>query len=178
MLPRAYDLAKSGQGATIREAVEADFSEIWGIYSKVLNEGLYTPSIRDQKALDRNNHPGSGNDEESGFLTLLCEIDGEVVGYASIEESVWDLSKHVGELGIAILPKFRGIGVGSALLDSLLRFAYEKGFEKMTLSVFHTNRHAIRLYRKFGFKEVGRKKRQFNLQGHYIDEIIMERFLA
>jgi ribosomal protein S18 acetylase RimI-like enzyme len=99
------------------------------------------------------------------------------VGYVTVEESMWELSRHAGELGIAVLPQFRGVGVGSALLDSVLRVASEKGFKKVNLSVFHTNRNAINLYKRFGFKKVGRKKKQFYLQGRYIDEIIMERFV-
>jgi ribosomal protein S18 acetylase RimI-like enzyme len=177
LFPRSYDLARLGQQATVREALEEDFSKIWDIYRKVLSEGLYTPTIRGETALDKYGDLWRRDDEGRRFTTLLCEVGGRIVGYATIEESIWDISRHVGELGIAVLPESRGIGVGSALLDSLLKVASERGFEKLTLSVYHTNKPAINLYKRFGFKKVGRKKRQFNLRGQYIDEVIMEKFI-
>ena len=167
----------AGRQADVREAVEEDFAKIWDIYRKVVDEGLYTPSMRGQMNRDMRESLELGEGSEAGYTTLLCEVDGQVVGYATIEESIWDLSRHVCELGIAILPEFRRIGVGSALLDSLIQVASKKGFEKITLSVFHTNKNAISLYRKFGFKRVGRKKRQFKFKGHYVDEVIMEKFI-
>jgi ribosomal protein S18 acetylase RimI-like enzyme len=166
-----------GRQADVREAAEQDFSKIWDIYRKVVDEGIYTPSVRGQVSPDKCESPGLSEDSEAGSMTLLCEVDSKVVGYASIEETIWEQSRHVCELGIAILPEFRGMGVGSALLDSLINFAFKKGYEKITLSVFHTNKNAIGLYRKFGFKKVGEKKRQFNLKGQYVDEIIMEKFV-
>jgi ribosomal protein S18 acetylase RimI-like enzyme len=164
--------------ASVREAKEGDFPRIWEIYQRLLEEGIYTPRVRGETALEKYESLGLSESSEKSFTTLLCEVDGRVVGYATIEEPIWDLSRHVGELGIAVLPEYRRIGVGSALLGSLFELASKKGFEKITLSVFHTNRNAISLYRRFGFKTVGRKKRQFKLKNHYIDELIMEKFIG
>jgi L-amino acid N-acyltransferase YncA len=178
LVSKSYHLAIVDRQANVREAQVNDFPKIWDIYRKVVNEGLYTPSIRDQMALEKNDKLQLKEDSESRYKTLLCEVEGQIVGYASIEESIWDMSRHVCELGIAILPEFRGIGVGSALVDSIIETATKLGFEKITLSVFHTNKNAISLYKKFGFKSVGRKKRQFKLRDRYVDEIIMEKFIA
>nr|MDO8135385.1 GNAT family N-acetyltransferase [Candidatus Njordarchaeum guaymaensis] len=172
-----HHLTRLSQGLIIREAEENDFPLIWAIYQKVLSEGTYTSAIRGESALDRYEHLSQDEVDKRKALTLLAEVDGKLVGYISIDESIWDLSRHVGELGIAVLPEFRGVGVGSALMESALHLASEKGFKKIGLSVFHTNKRAINLYRKFRFKKVGRKRKQFNLNGEYIDEITMEKFV-
>jgi ribosomal protein S18 acetylase RimI-like enzyme len=170
-------LTKLNQEFIVREAEENDFPMIWTIYQKVLSEGTYTSAIHGESALDRYEHLPQDEVGKRRALTLLAEVDGNPVGYVTIDESVWDLSRHVGELGIAVLPEFRQVGIGSALLESALHLASEKEFKKIDLSVFHTNKRAISLYRKFRFKKVGRKRKQFNLKGEYIDEIIMEKFI-
>jgi ribosomal protein S18 acetylase RimI-like enzyme len=169
-------LAKLGKEVTIREAKEEDFISIWNIFQKVVSEGEYTSAVRAEPSKDNDKHSNEGEDKEK-FITVLCEIERQIVGYVTVEESMWKLSRHAGELGIAVLPQFRGVGVGSALLDSALTVASEKGFKKVNLSVFRTNKNAMNLYKRFGFKKVGEKKKQFYLNGSYIDEIIMEKFL-
>jgi ribosomal protein S18 acetylase RimI-like enzyme len=173
-----YHLARLGKEAVVREAKDEDFPSIWKIFRKVVGEGEYTPTIRSDNTPDRHEYSLHEEDDKKKFITVLCVIEGQVVGYATVEESMWDLSRHAGELGIAVLPQFRRIGVGSALLDSVLGVASEKGFKKVNLSVFHTNRNAIKLYKRFGFRKVGRKSKQFYLKGNYVDEILMEKFIG
>jgi L-amino acid N-acyltransferase YncA len=163
---------------TIREAKDEDFPSIWKIYRKVVSEGEYTSATRAETLLETPETSYRDQNDKKRFITVLCEIERQIVGYVTVEESIWELSRHAGELGIAVLPQFRGVGVGSALLDSALGLASEKGFKKVNLSVFHTNKNAVNLYKKFGFKKVGRKRKQFRIKGSYVDEIIMERFLT
>ena len=170
-------LAKLGKEASIREAKEEDFISIWKIFRKVVGEGEYTSTVRLDTSRDRYEDTDEANDMKK-FITVLCEVEKQIVGYATVEEPIWELSSHAGELGIAVLPQFRGVGIGSALLDSALEVALQKGFKKVNLSVFSTNKTAMNLYKKFGFKKVGKKKKQFYLHGKYIDEIIMEKFIA
>ena len=86
-----------------------------------------------------------------------------------------DATQHVCEIGIIVDPDYRGKGVGSRLLEKAIQKAEFLGFEKICLSTFHTNSNAISLYKKFGFQEVGRRKKQFKIADEYIDEILMER---
>lgn len=178
LFEKYYHLAKLAKEAVVREARDEDFPSIWKIFRKVITEGEYTPTIRSENTSDGHEYSLHEEDDKKKFITVLCEVEEQVVGYATIEESMWDLSRHAGELGIAVLPQFRGVGVGSALLDSVLGVASDKGFKKVNLSVFHTNKHAINLYKRFGFKKVGRKSKQFYLKGNYIDEILMEKFIG
>ncbi len=86
-----------------------------------------------------------------------------------------DATQHVCEIGIIVDPDYRGKGVGNRLLEKAIQTAKHLGFEKICLSTFHTNSNAISLYKKFGFQEVGRRKKQFKIADEYIDEILMER---
>ena len=176
MFEKREYLSKLGKEVTVREAKEEDFISIWDIFQKVVSEGEYTSGVRAEPTKD-NDKSSYGAEDKQKFITVLCEIEKKIVGYVTVEESMWELSRHAGELGIAVLPQFRRVGVGSALLGSALTVASDKGFKKVNLSVFDTNKNAMNLYKRFGFKKVGKKKKQFYLNGRYIDEIIMEKFL-
>ena len=60
---------------------------------------------------------------------------------------------HTPELSIAMLPHFRGKGIGTKLLASFITLARQKKIGALSLSVDRAN-PAIRLYQRSGFKEV------------------------
>jgi hypothetical protein len=86
-------------------------------------------------------------------------------------------TKHVRNLAMGVARQYRGMGVGTALMDYAIRWARQRKVKKIVLSVFSTNRKAIALYEKFGFASEGRRKRQFLIDGKYVDEIMMGRFV-
>ena len=57
--------------------------------------------------------------------------------------------------GLGILPEYRGLGIGSRLLEKVIEKAKEFGLEKIELHVYTSNKPAVALYRKFGFEEEG-----------------------
>jgi len=58
-----------------------------------------------------------------------------------------------GRIGrMAVLPDWRGRGIGSALLDLVLARAAERGLDRVEL---HAQCHALGFYRRFGFEAVG-----------------------
>ena len=52
---------------------------------------------------------------------------------------------------IAIHPELQGNGIGSQLLDEVVKDAYAKKIRSLTLEVRRSNEKAIKLYQKFGF---------------------------
>ena len=62
------------------------------------------------------------------------------------------INDETPELGIALLPEYRGQGIGTALLEHLLEAA-KNIYPAISLSV-SPNNPAIRLYERLGFKTV------------------------
>ena len=54
---------------------------------------------------------------------------------------------------IAVLPAFRGQGVGQALLQAAQDHAHARGCCKLTLEVLSGNHPALQSYRRFGFAQ-------------------------
>ena len=50
--------------------------------------------------------------------------------------------------------EYRNQGIGSDILEFLIKKAKKMGFAEMTIGVDKDNQNALHLYRKFGFDEV------------------------
>lgn len=110
-------------------------------------------------------------------LLVVAESEGCLVGVGRLfPEPKHTLCRHVAELGMFVLSPYRRRGVGRQLLAWLLEWAAEAGLEKITLSVFATNRPAVRLYQQFGFIAEGCQRRQIKLGDRYVDRLLMARF--
>ena len=104
---------------------------------------------------------------------LVAENNGIIIGTASIDLDIWR-KNHIGDFAISIRKNYRGIGVGSYLIEEIIKLAKKELKPRfIKLSVFSTNKPAMRLYKKYGFKEIAKIPKQIKYKGKLIDEIIM-----
>jgi RimJ/RimL family protein N-acetyltransferase len=90
-----------------------------------------------------------------GYPQLVVLSEGEVVGWCDILPKSRPVHAHVGVLGVALLPEFRGQGLGGRLIRQTLDAARAFGLHRAELTVREANRSAIALYRKIGFEIEG-----------------------
>lgn len=86
-------------------------------------------------------------------FALLARAEGAFVGVAVC---VWGFSTFAGRPSLnihdlAVLPAFRGRGIGRSLLEEAERRARARDSAKLTLEVHDSNAGAKRLYERFGF---------------------------
>ncbi len=96
-----------------------------------------------------------------------------LIGFAYLK--VCELSSKGGlitDLGIAIKDNYQSRGIGSKLIRALLNTAKKMKVEKIYLTVHPTNTKALRLYKKYGFKQTGFTTDTY--QGNKSDMIKME----
>ncbi len=117
--------------------------------------------------------------QDAGKLWLVVEADGLIVGSVMFSTGPTRRLAHRGSLGMGVDRAWRGRGVGSLLMQHLLGWAEkEPSVEKVGLAVLATNEAAIRLYRKFGFVEEGRRPREIKMgPNEYVDDILMYRWV-
>jgi len=116
---------------------------------------------------------------------IVAERDGEIIGYITcrIESSISGFSfKPLGitkkghVISIAVLPEYRHEGVGQALVKEALRaLSTHYNAKECYLEVRVSNKPAINLYRKVGFK-IERTIRGYYADGE--DAYIMSQKLA
>jgi ribosomal protein S18 acetylase RimI-like enzyme len=59
---------------------------------------------------------------------------------------------------LTVLPEFRGLGLGTKMLDIAREQARERGLDTLSLLVFEQNHGASRLYEREGFEVVNRTR--------------------
>jgi phosphinothricin acetyltransferase len=126
-------------------------------------------------------------DERRGWLAnrgprhpVIVAVDdaGGVAGWGSLNVfNAREAYRFVADFSVYVERAARGHGVGRVLLTRLVELGREHGFHKLVLSAFPTNVGGMKLYEKLGFRTVGVYKEQGQLDGQWVDTIIMERLL-
>jgi ribosomal-protein-alanine N-acetyltransferase len=76
-------------------------------------------------------------------------------------------------LNITVKPESQGHGLGLRLLEHLLQQARQRGARECFLEVRASNQSAYRLYERYGFNEVGRRRNYYPLAGGSEDALVM-----
>ena len=90
---------------------------------------------------------------------VVAKKENEIIGFAGIWKAVDDI--HI--TNIVVKKSSRNKGIGSIILEQLIEFSkLEKNINSITLEVNVKNIPAQKLYEKFGFENVGIRKRYYN----------------
>jgi ribosomal-protein-alanine N-acetyltransferase len=85
---------------------------------------------------------------------MVCSKDGKVCAYGGMIVAVDE-----GQItNIATHPDYRRQGYGRAIVEALVKHARMNGLDSISLEVRESNRAAIDLYTKLGFKVEGKRK--------------------
>ena len=108
-------------------------------------------------------------------LMILGIFDNNIVSVAQISSNNRKRIEHNSEIAISVRKDYWRIGIGSCVMSELLRFAKENNkIKNISLGVKASNKNAIAMYEKFGFKKIGVHKDYFKVDGNYDDEILMD----
>ncbi len=103
-------------------------------------------------------------------LYALGLIDSEIVSSLSFSAGSRPRIQHTGEFGMSVRKEYWGLGIGSAMLDTLLEWSRETGIIfKINLRVRTDNQRAIKLYERKGFVREGTICKEIRLDGKYYD---------
>lgn len=168
--------SKDGRVALVRHAAYGDGPALHMGALEVAQEGIHIglepQGVRDLPAVIG---------ELRYYLTtpraakLVAELDRQLVGAVSLQPGpCGEKDRHWCSLQMWLVPHGRGLGVGSALLESALTWARSQDFERVVVEVFGSNEPAVALFCKFGFITEGRQEKLFVLPGlGYVDKILM-----
>ncbi|MGW8376500.1 GNAT family N-acetyltransferase [Streptomyces sp. ODS28] len=112
---------------------------------------------------------------------LVAEIGEEgIAGYIRVVPPTWlPANAHVRQIqGLVVHEWARGRGVARALLDAACDRARREGAVRITLRVLGHNEPARRVYAAAGFVVEGVLPGEFVLDGAYVDDVLMGRWLT
>ena len=93
----------------------------------------------------------------SGHLLLVATGKGQVVGWCRAFPYV---GAGGAEIGIGLRREYRNQGLGTAILQKAVRWAYQTGFAYLRLTTRPDNTRAIHVFEKVGFLPTGRVERE------------------
>ena len=116
--------------------------------------------------------------QSSNSFMVIETINNEIVSVAQLSSPNMKRISHNSEIAISVKKDYWNIGIGSAVMEELIKFAKDKGSIKtISLGVREYNNIAIKLYEKYGFKKIGTHKNYFNIEETYYDEILMDLYI-
>lgn len=162
---------------TIRPACVQDAKDINSIRRMpgVMENILGIPSETVKRSEDYLANIG-GNNHQFVAVTSLENGEELVIGTAGLNVSTNLRTKHTASIGIMIHKDYQGVGVGTALMETLLDLADNwLMLVRLELTVFTDNDKAIHVYEKLGFEKEGIARKAAIRNGVYTDEFIMSR---
>ena len=111
-------------------------------------------------------------------LLVAEDAAGSVIGWAGLGEyRPRECYAGIAEFSIYLAREVRGRGIGKALLNALIDAAAARGFWKLVSRIFPFNTASRALCRTCGFREVGVYQRHAQLDGRWLDAVIVERLI-
>ena len=169
---------KDGRKLLIREADASDAQSLVNYLSAVSGETDFLTRGKDESRTDAEWEKNFLREtkRQCGSVFLVGCLGEEIICSANLAAPQKKRLAHNCELGITVRKPFWHLGAASALLTELIAFAEcDPVLRTVHLGVYANNTRAIRLYEKFGFREVGRHQNFFRIGDSFFDEILMDR---
>lgn len=107
---------------------------------------------------------------------LIATVDGKVAGWAALSlVSKRKVYSGVAEVTVYISPEYKGMGIGSTLLKSLIEASEAARFWTLTAHIFPQNEASISLHLKHGFRIMGVHEKIAKRNGKWQDNTLLER---
>lgn len=171
-------ISKSGKKILFRPLVLSDLQQALNYINTLSKEDTFILRSPAGEQLTEEEEKKWLQDTQDGFakktvVRIGAFYNGKLVGASDIK-SLGLREKHVGSFGLTVAREFREEGIGTALMQYVLKLAKEYlGLKIAALGVFANNERGKYIYRKFGFKEYGNLPKALLYKGKYIDHIYM-----
>ncbi len=147
----------------IREIRKQEYS----LLDDFLYEAIFIPD--GVKAPDRGiiNEPElqvyvSGFGDKQDDFCFVAEVDGRIIGAVWVRD-MQDYG-HIGDgipsFAISLYKEYRGYGIGTELMKTMLEELKFKGYEKASLAVQKAN-YAVKMYQQLGFKIIDENEEEY-----------------
>jgi phosphinothricin acetyltransferase len=113
------------------------------------------------------------------FPYLVCEVDGEIAGYAYAHRyKVRFGYRFCAELSVYIREDIRGKGLGRRLYGALIELLAMMGYKNLYGIVTNPNPPSFALHTAMGFRETGREHLAGFKRGEWRDVVLFERHIG
>jgi GNAT superfamily N-acetyltransferase len=89
-------------------------------------------------------------------LSVVALVDAEVVGAYTVKPNHPGKAAHIANAGYVVAPRFRGRGIGRALVEDSIVEAASAGFDAIQFNLVFESNPARALYEELGWEQIGR----------------------
>ena len=164
---------------TVRYVQKRDLSHVYNLEMSFVDENAFVGI--DKKVLKNKYSKKIEADlKNKNIVFLVAEHDGRIIGRAVLKSHDKNsTASHVSDFYIGIDKNYRRVGLGRKMLDILFMEGKRKlNTEMVTLEVVSSNHPALRLYKKMGFRTMGRIPKGRKYGKKYHDSILMYKSLV
>ena len=147
----------------------SDMVDAMNIWNEVVREGIAFPQDVELTENDADNFFQS----QSFTGVAVNDETREVVGLYILHPNNVGRCGHICNTSYAVKSDKRGLHIGEQLVKDSLKVGVELGFRILQFNaVVATNSHALHLYERLGFTQLGKIPQGFRMKdGHYEDII-------
>ena len=148
----------------------SDMVDAMNIWNEVVREGIAFPQDVELTENDADNFFQS----QSFTGVAVNDETREVVGLYILHPNNVGRCGHICNTSYAVKSDKRGLHIGEQLVKDSLKVGAELGFRILQFNaVVATNSHALHLYERLGFTQLGKIPQGFRMKDGHYEDIIM-----
>jgi L-amino acid N-acyltransferase YncA len=145
----------------------------WTSVAEIYKQGIETGNATFQQAIP------AWEDWNNGHVStcrIVVEVDNEVAGWAALSAvSSRPVYAGVAEVSVYVGSKYRGLQLGTKLLDKMITESESQGFWTLQAGIFPENKASIAIHKKSGFREIGYREKVAKMNTIWRNTVLMER---
>jgi L-amino acid N-acyltransferase YncA len=159
-LPESLLLKRTGESIVFDVYNEQIDSEgLYKIFEEVIAEGKTYP----QDSTDRQSF-SSFFSSHNCFVFRLSQTNQTIAGFCLKPNSPGIKTSHLAKCSFIVRMDYRSKGLGNLMMERVVRMGRRLGYSAINGWAFVTNPASIKLFKRYGFVEVGRLPRAANLK--------------
>jgi len=140
---------KDGSRVILRPMVKEDRDKLLEFFRGLDEKDILflRTDVRDPAAIDR----WVNNIDYQKVFPLLAEVNGRIVGDASLHMRKVGWKRHLGNIRVVVAKDYQGKGLGTLLINEIVELAIEFGLEKLVAEIHFQATKALATFKGAGF---------------------------
>jgi len=149
------------------------FKEDWTAVADIYKEGIETGNATFQQQIP------SWEEWDQGHLPscrILAIANQKIVGWAALSPvSGRCVYAGVAEVSVYVSESFRGLKIGSRLLDKLISESEAQQIWTLQAGIFPENKTSLKIHLQLGFRTIGFREKIGKMNAVWRDVLLLER---
>ena len=140
---------EDGTRAIVRPLIPQDESALIQFFSSIPEEDILylRDDVKDPQVIKK----WCQNLDYEVILPLIAEIEGKIIGDATLHQEKRGWKSHIGTVRVVIHPQYRGKGLASNLVGEVVQIALDIGLVKLDAEFMAEQTRPIAVFEKLGF---------------------------